>query len=70
MTRRELLVNWARLALLRWRVVRRRALPAFAMALLRGLDRLALRFAERAVDRPWTPEASARLDRAIARREG
>lgn len=38
MTRRELLVNAGRLALLRWRVVRRRALPAFASFLLVQLD--------------------------------
>ena len=38
MTRRELLLNWARLWFLRWRLVRERALPAFAMALLRLLD--------------------------------
>lgn len=39
MTRRELLVNWARLLLLKWRFVRGTALPACAMALMRTLDR-------------------------------
>ncbi len=39
MTRRELFVNSLRLALLRWRVVRGRALPAIGMSLLRWLDR-------------------------------
>jgi hypothetical protein len=37
-TRRELLVNWLRLTLLRWRVVRGRALPALATSLLAQLD--------------------------------
>jgi hypothetical protein len=40
MTRREWILNLARLALLRWRVIRGTALPAFAMALLRFLDRV------------------------------
>jgi hypothetical protein len=66
MTRREILINWGRLMLLRWRVVRGRSLPAFAMVWLRQLDRWA---AERAVDRPWTPESSARLDRILARED-
>jgi hypothetical protein len=39
MTRREWLINLARLALLRWRLIRGTALPAFGMALLRALDR-------------------------------
>jgi hypothetical protein len=38
MTRQEFFINWARFALLRWRVVRGRALPALAMAVMRGLD--------------------------------
>jgi len=41
-TRREVLVNTFRLALLRWRMVRGRALPAFGTALLVWLDRWAL----------------------------
>jgi hypothetical protein len=46
MTRRDLLgclVDIGRIALLKWRVVRGRALPAFAMALLSFLDRQAKR---------------------------
>ncbi len=66
MTRRELLVNWTRLALLRWRVLRGRALPAFATAFLRTLDRWA---AERAVDTSWTSDASGRIDRILKRQE-
>jgi hypothetical protein len=64
MTRRELFVNSARLCLLNWRLVRGRALPAFVMAVLRTLDRWA---AERAIDEPWTREASARVDRVVSR---
>lgn len=40
MTRREALLNSGRLFLLRWRMIRGRALPAFATAALRFLDRL------------------------------
>ncbi len=47
MTRRELLLNWARLALLRWRVLRGRALPAIASSLLVALDRVALALQKR-----------------------
>jgi len=35
----------------------------------RRLLRLRLRWAERAVDRPWTRKASVRIDRALARFE-
>ena len=66
MTRRDVLINWGRLALLRWLVVRGSALPAFAMAWLRALDRWA---AERALDKPCTAEASAWIDRILAREE-
>jgi|OpeIllAssembly_1097287.scaffolds.fasta_scaffold1413421_2 hypothetical protein len=38
MTRREVFVNWCRLALLKWRIVRGSALPSLAMALLARLD--------------------------------
>jgi hypothetical protein len=65
-TRREALVN---VALLKWRVVHGRALPRFAMAARIALDRLALRLAERTVDRPWTPKVSARVDRVLDRQE-
>jgi hypothetical protein len=47
MTRRELLLNWSRLWLLRWRVVRGYALPAFATALLRLLDSWAVQSQKR-----------------------
>lgn len=43
MTRRELLVNWGRLALLKWRIVRGVALPGAAMGLLSWLDGIAAR---------------------------
>jgi len=48
MSRREWLVNVARLALLRWRVVRGAALPAFGLAALRLLDSWALSLSKRA----------------------
>ncbi len=67
MTRREALVNTGRLLLLRWRVIRGRGLPVFAMALLRILGRWA---AELALGKPWTPKASARLDRVLSEEEG
>ena len=47
MTRRELLINWSRLGLLKWRIVRGKALPAAALALLRALDRAAVKLQER-----------------------
>ena len=47
MTRREALINAGRILLLRWRVIRGRALPAIAMAVLSALDRLAARWQER-----------------------
>ena len=43
LTRREILINSSRLLLLKWRLVRGRALPALASALLAWLDRWALR---------------------------
>ena len=43
MTRRQWFVNLARLSLLRWRVLRGRALPVFASALLIRLDAWAKR---------------------------
>ena len=43
MSRRELLVNWCRLALLKWRIVRGSALPALASSLLAWLDRVSVR---------------------------
>jgi hypothetical protein len=67
MTRREALVNVARLGLLRLRVWRGAALPAALMTLLRVLDRWA---AGRAVDRPYTGEASRRIDEHLVDREG
>jgi len=45
--RREILINWGRLALLRWRVLRGRALPGVAMMFLKFLDALAERLAQR-----------------------
>ncbi len=42
LSRREWLVNVSRLSLLRWRVIRKRALPAIASTLLVWLDRWAL----------------------------
>jgi len=66
LTRRELLINWGRLSLLRWRMVRGAALPACAMTALRILDRWS---SERAIDRPWTPAASNRLDRVLDQSE-
>ena len=66
MTRHEVFVNVGRLLLLRWRVIRGRALPVFALALLRTFDRWA---AELALGKPWTPEASARLDRVLSEGE-
>jgi hypothetical protein len=69
MTRREWLINLGRVSLLRWRVLRGRSLPAFASGLLVWLDRLSLRMHERAVDRPWTSEASSRIDRILAGKE-
>jgi len=66
LTRRQWLVNSARLLLLRWRVIRGRALPVFAMGILRTFDRWA---AELALGKPWTPEASARLDRVLSKQE-
>jgi hypothetical protein len=65
MARRELL-DLTRLALLQLRVRIGRPLRAGLMALLATLDRWA---AERAIDRPWTAEASARLDRRLSERE-
>jgi len=62
---RGALLNWARLVLLRWRVIRGRALPAVAMLVLRQLDR----WAERAIDKAWTPAASTRVDRILARKD-
>ena len=47
MTRREWLVNWARLVILRWRMVRGRALPALGVAALRWLDTVAARDARK-----------------------
>jgi hypothetical protein len=47
MTRRALLVNVSRIALLEWRILRGRALPAVATWMLSMLDRLALRWQER-----------------------
>ena len=66
LSRRALLVNAARLVLLKWRLVRGVALPAVGMAALRILDR----WAERAIDGPWNAEASRKVDRLLARREG
>ncbi len=60
-------INMARLWLLYWRVWRGSPLPAVAMVVLRWLDRLALRLAERATDKPWTPAASARIDHMLDR---
>jgi hypothetical protein len=65
MTRRELL-DLARLALLRLRVRIARPLPVALMAALRILDKWA---AERAIDKPWTRDASAMVDRVLSERE-
>jgi len=43
MTRREAIINGARIFVLRWRVLRGRALPAVGSALLVWLDRWAVR---------------------------
>ena len=42
LSRRELLVNWGSLSLLKWRLIRGHALPAIAANLLVALDRWAL----------------------------
>jgi hypothetical protein len=47
MTRREWLINVARVALLRWRVVRGRTLPALATAVLVKLDAWAKQLEQR-----------------------
>ncbi len=47
MTRREVFVNVARVALLQWRILRGRALPAIASSLLLWLDRVALALQKR-----------------------
>jgi hypothetical protein len=65
-----LFVNVARIALLEWRILRGSALPAVGTWMLSKLDRWALRWEERAVDRPWTPEASNRVDRIFAGKDG
>ncbi len=46
MSRREVLINWGRLILLKWRVVHGRALPAIASSLLTVLDRWATQIHE------------------------
>ena len=65
MTRRELL-DLARLALLRLRVRIARPLPVALMVVLRTLDKWS---AERAVDKSWTRDALARVDRVRADQE-
>ncbi len=47
MTRREVFINVARVALLQWRILRGRALPALASSLLVWLDRWALALEKR-----------------------
>jgi hypothetical protein len=43
MSRRELLVNWCRLVLLKWRLIRGCALPSLATSCLHWLDAYAAR---------------------------
>jgi hypothetical protein len=64
------MIDCLRLALLRWRRDRGwgRPLPKWPRVLLRILDqgaRLALRWRERQIDRPWSVKASGRIDRAL-----